>query len=653
MAKIVNARAYANNEVAFVAWETDPGFIPGCLGFDVVRERLDDAGAVIEARSLAAYVAFTGQSNPDWLPQNTAVWPVQKYNWRDLTLRRRRDKLGVRVENEIIRYAIRAVGRFADGMEEVVPASETHFDPATNSRVPNVYLGNPLKLGYLTAAVRTNNVTVTRQRGQFTSTFTNGILSSQYLIRVLEEDDGKIGDGELSQRLKNPDDKTRRYLAGDVLSTIRQFFGRQGGTFHAALYELEDDELLGILERAAPRLRLILSDAGGKKPVFDTRNEEARKHLRELADKSGASFTMQDRLFNGSGHIGHNKFVVWSNGAGQPQAVLTGSTNWTWSGVCGQSNNLVVIDEPAVAQAFKDYWQRLHDDPQPVPAATSDSNPNANQSDALKLADRTPVITALNGGGSAELWFSPNMPGKKQPPAAKAKPSAPPPDMARLFSLMRRANEMIMFAVFLPAKAGRNSIISEAINLGLKDSSLQVIGAISDPMAWGHKGDTDATGGKRITSDSPFIIREGGINVVRATALTDKEVGSGLGDFVTTEILTTGKAIIHDKILVIDPLDPVNCVVAFGSHNLGYKASYSNDENLVIVKGHADLALAYAVHVLDVYDHYRFRAAEAEQAAERVRKGLPKKDPLKGGFLNRQDIWQNTASRIISAYFAR
>ena len=115
MATIVKARAYANNEVAFLAWKTDPPELPGCLGFDIVRERLDAAGAVDEAKSLAVYVAFKDQANPKWLPQTTAVWPVQKYNWRDLTLRRRRDSLGVRVENEVVRYRTAQLGGSSPG----------------------------------------------------------------------------------------------------------------------------------------------------------------------------------------------------------------------------------------------------------------------------------------------------------------------------------------------------------------------------------------------------------------------------------------------------------------------------------------------------------------------------------------------------------
>src|SRR5262249_18382037 len=62
----------------------------------------------------------------------------------------------------------------------------------------------------------------------------------------------------------------------------------------------------------------------------------------------------------------------------------------------------------------------------------------------------------------------------------------------------------------------------------------------------------------------------------------------------------------HNKIVVIDPFSD-DCVVITGSHNLGYRASHNNDENMVIVHGHRPLAEAYASHVLDLYDHYAWR----------------------------------------------
>jgi phosphatidylserine/phosphatidylglycerophosphate/cardiolipin synthase-like enzyme len=170
---------------------------------------------------------------------------------------------------------------------------------------------------------------------------------------------------------------------------------------------------------------------------------------------------------------------------------------------------------------------------------------------------------------------------------------------------------------------------------------------------WGYQASQKTPAGKKVPAWSPHVFQQGGVSVVRATALTDKEIGRALGDFQIDETLTVGRAIIHDKVLVVDPLDPVNCMVAFGSHNMGYKAAYSNDENLVIVRGHKALALAYAAHVLDVYDHYRFRAVEAELSADKkkgTRTGTAT-DPRWDGFLDTTDGWQTKASRRLARYF--
>lgn len=72
------------------------------------------------------------------------------------------------------------------------------------------------------------------------------------------------------------------------------------------------------------------------------------------------------------------------------------------------------------------------------------------------------------------------------------------------------------------------------------------------------------------------------------------------------ELNRAGHAIIHDKIVVVDPFSD-NCVVVTGSHNLGYQASYNNDENMAIIREHRAIAEAYAAHCLDVYDHYAWR----------------------------------------------
>ena len=67
-------------------------------------------------------------------------------------------------------------------------------------------------------------------------------------------------------------------------------------------------------------------------------------------------------MFNGSGHIGHNKFIVDVDDAGTPKSVLTGSTNWTLSGIMrARSNNCIRIDDDKIAAGFRPYWRRLYE----------------------------------------------------------------------------------------------------------------------------------------------------------------------------------------------------------------------------------------------------------------------------------------------------
>ena len=67
-----------------------------------------------------------------------------------------------------------------------------------------------------------------------------------------------------------------------------------------------------------------------------------------------------------------------------------------------------------------------------------------------------------------------------------------------------------------------------------------------------------------------------------------------------------GFAIIHSKVLVIDPFagDPT---VVTGSHNFSLSASENNDENFVIVRGDTTLAEAYAVNIDSAWRHYAAR----------------------------------------------
>jgi hypothetical protein len=666
MAKITSANAWANNEVAYVAWNTDAKILD-CLGFEVTRVYLDAAGNVAKRPDgsedrvkCAAWVAFKGQHNPDWVPQDTGVWPVQKFSWRDLTLRKRRDGMKRRPDEVTVRYEIRPVGDMRPGLV-AVPSNgrEKAMIPKRDGKgkvvlgadkkplkvLGDAYVGKPRPLGYLGPAFSTQPVTVTTQHPPFRSTFTNGILAAQWLSNVLNED-GVIEKNELIDKISNPDDPHRKYLAGDVLPLMHGFFARPG-RFVAALYELEDEEFQALIVDNKDRVEVILANTGADAAGnWDARNAPARKTLR-----AALGSRLQDRMFNNSIHIGHNKFVVHLDAAGTAQAVLTGSTNWTSTGVAGQTNNALVIDDTTVAQAYLEYWTRMHDDdalPKAKPKLSSTMK-DSQQGASFRSANEATSIVALGGGVEVHTWFSPNMPQRKKP-TSKTKLAPVPPDLQEVYRRMRLAKEAVIFLAFYPGQKGVDCMIGEAIEVGRKDRKLVVVGAVSSPQAMPNyvakKKDKD-TDEILVEGDSPATFEDGNVAIVRAARIDEKTL---VGDLGVEQLTAKGGigAIIHDKIAVIDPLS-ADCAVILGSHNLGFKASYSNDENLVIVTGHRALAVAYAVHVLDVYDHYRFRAIENER----------KKKGKKGwsGFLEVDDHWQDHyvdgTKGAVARYFAQ
>ena len=123
-----------------------------------------------------------------------------------------------------------------------------------------------------------------------------------------------------------------------------------------------------------------------------------------------------------------------------------------------------------------------------------------------------------------------------------------------------------------------------------------------------------------------IILRPNLITIISPAAIEDEF------SYWQQELLKTSPfahAIIHDKIIVVDPFLPESCTVVTGSHNLGLKASYSNDENLVIIRNNLAIAEAYSTHVTDIYDHYRWRNL------------IKKKGKAAWDSLEEKDSWQN------------
>lgn len=538
------AIAIANNDTVFLSWCYDEK-IPQCMGFAVYRR--DSTG---QKMALPAWVGFKGGSNPDWQHKDTTVWPVQKLGWRDFTATR----------GETYTYDIVPLTGKPDGLKPLAGKTLT-----------------------------TDRVTLTPKRGSFSTYFTKGILATQALTHVVKPK--KKGDAPdstvLEGHIDKPGDPLRVKLAGQILEGLTALLDRaakNGGACYFALYELSDPELVDRLIAAKAYIHVILGNTG----TDDAENHPWRVKLK------AAGVEVTDRMV-ANDHIAHNKFCLYADAGGTARAVLTGSTNWTPTGLCTQSNNSVVIESDDIAAAYLAFWKRLKSD-------------GGQQAQELRTVNRTTQGKAVIDGASATSWYSPNTQQISKP----AKGAATPVDMRAVFDAMAQAQNAILFLVFQP---GNPSIVEYAAACENAKPGLLVYGAATDPQVNNsfqtvliHRTTKDA----QTIDDKNSVIPASG--VATQFAYWQKELLK----------LPSAHAIIHNKIVVIDPMSPARCCVVTGSHNLGYRASYNNDENFVMVKGHLQLAQAYAAHVMDVYDHYRWRFTLKSTSIKNAFSGLDK-----------------------------
>jgi phosphatidylserine/phosphatidylglycerophosphate/cardiolipin synthase-like enzyme len=571
------AIAFSNNDIAVVAWTFDRR-LDGCLGFAIHQIDID---ANNKETVLPALAHFANQDKG--LRLTTEQAPVQKFWWKDLFAKRGGT------------YQYRIVPMGGSPGATLTPLA-----------------GVPPLLS--------NKVTLTPERPPFHVYFNRGITATQALSHELND---KPSVPALAPHILDPSDPIRINLMGQLQEGVTSLLARAdkgGGVIHAALYELNDPNGLEKQLQANPKSRtVILGNEQSVDPQTKEAIEDADSKNREALKAAGVSVI--DRIL-GKGDIPHNKFMVLTEN-NAPTAVLTGSTNWTSTGLCTQTNNALVIESADVAKRYLDYWNALkadidaaHGDEKKLQSKTLRDFAHANNANAIAK----PI--SLGNGVTVEVMFSPNTPGKltKTPDA--------PNDMKRIFDLIDGAKQAVLFLAFDP---GNNSILDAAGRALARNPDLFVRGALTSPVralnfsAALHQGgatesdDSDgdvgghgshAGGGVRVVGEPGQPKKKGAklpsaqpdSRAVPAGAVTANDAfGAWEG-----ELAKYGFAIIHNKIVVIDPFSD-NCTVVTGSHNLGFRASHNNDENMVIIRGHRGLAEAYACHVLDLYDHYAWR----------------------------------------------
>jgi phosphatidylserine/phosphatidylglycerophosphate/cardiolipin synthase-like enzyme len=565
----IELKVYDNGDHTCLVWLTAGAKpIAGCRGFAIRRVK-----QVGDHKDVDGYLhGAVGFSDTDKLdPKSPWKHPVQRFLWWDYLID----------PGDTVQYS-------------VVPV----VGPDKDHLALDTALASPL----------TPPMKITGQSTPHISAYFNkGIVAAQWVSRALEKTPQGSKITELVASGGNP---LRNALSGllrpQILSLLKDAQTKNGKIF-AALYELNDTELIPALEAFGRDCNLILANGafGPKKP---DENAKARAQLRNKV-------TVIDRMVT-PGHFAHNKFVVFCNSAGDPLRVLTGSTNWTASGLCTQANNGLVIDDPGVAGDYLDAWERLR-------AAGNEYTPE------LKAGNSTAKTFQLDGC-SVTPWF-----------AATTKAQ----DLEYARKLIDAAREGILFLFFNPGAYSKEphkwTLLQNVLarqqaepNLYVRGVVNQQIAGLTEPLAPGAADAvaTDATASPVTLYRSGAAPRQLGHDV-----LVPHNIKTQFHAW-EKELLGASMVNIHSKVIVLDPFGE-HPVVMTGSHNLGFKASSANDDNLAIIQGNAPLAAAYAINIIAIFGTYRWNSyVEADRADPGVWHGLQDNDQWQSGYLKGDDL---------------
>ena len=550
----IEVRVVANADEATVVWQSDSR-IGDCRGFALLREGREPSGVTVES-ILHTSVGFADQKPhpPPGTFRPSTEWPIQRFLWSDYDAERF-DQVRDRV--------VPIIGR-AGALQRAPENQQSDWSAwarATTGQTPglNAY-------------------------------FNRGIVAAQWLRRRLAVPASEERKA-LKDVISDPTSKIREFLAGQDRVALLALLDEAEASrqqIYAALYELNDPELIPRLKALGERCNLVLANGAFSATTPD-------ENLDASNDLAASEVALHHRLV-GSGHFAHNKFVVVCDHEGKPLRVWTGSTNWTVTGLCTQANNALLIDDQTVARAFLDYWNRLL-------AAGDDYPPE------LADTDSTPMITNV-GSSHVTTWLTPVR--KKV-------------DLADARTLINGARQGILFLMFNP---GPKETLFDDI-LARRDAGVFVHGVINqDPGGRQTPKVLLLDRGKELPSDPGVIL----------PANVSEDFG-----FWEQELRSYSLAMVHSKVIVIDPFG-AHPVVMTGSHNMGPKASAKNDDNLVLIENAPGLAGEYAVNVLSIYSQYKWRFNMLPKPSTRstVKGAKPKQSSARRWQgLRDDDTWQD------------
>jgi phosphatidylserine/phosphatidylglycerophosphate/cardiolipin synthase-like enzyme len=342
-------------------------------------------------------------------------------------------------------------------------------------------------------------------------------------------------------------------------------------------------------------LRQALDRGAEVKVVYHHRQKDAKDKTagenEEAAKEAKLAKVCVQRKANPQSAIMHDKFVVLLKKTGRkfvPQAVWTGSTNWTDGAIYGQLNVGHAVYDPGVAATYEALFQLLHTDPEAAELKK-------------ELAKLTPVSLPLPKSHRTWAIFSPQ---------SKL-------DMIDLYArISSEAKCLMVCAPFELHEKIRKAFLKkpkDTLHYLLLDKE-KSLGKPEEVEV--QEGDPRNTIGVATTLSSPLHDFQGKL-------LEGKE------SFLHAGIH------IHSKIILADPFgsDPI---LATGSANYSKNSTVNNDSNTLVIRGNTAVTDIYATEFMRMFEHYHFRASLA--AAQKKAGKKFKSEPMA---LKETDAWSD------------
>ncbi|SIT57227.1 Phospholipase D domain-containing protein [Mesorhizobium prunaredense] len=448
--------------------------------------------------------------------------------------------------------------------------------------------------GHLTegASVQFEVTTEAEREGTHSVWFNRGAIASH--AYATDHDNKKIteemvldvsDDGEIK-------DRTVAWLSRGLAEACLRYINsaKVGEGLRVCAYEFTYLPVLFALRRAMDRgvdVRIVYHySKKDKDPNFDAIE---KAEIPEFADIGGESIQVLFQRTRTS--IPHNKFIVRLVD-GKPVEVWTGSTNFTDTGMFGQTNVGHVVRDGSVAEKYLAYWELVKGDLTGKNMVAETVALSGNPSGAIGEATTVPFFSPRIADNMLD-WY-----------AARIRNARSFAGITLAFNV---ANN-ILGGLAAENDALRLAILENPSTKAVKDAEFKNRGrlAFSNGAILGKTFIKYKQGGAKVTP-----VANGELDQWYISEELARPINRGHVFFV------------HSKFVMIDPLseDPLICS---GSANFSVNSLEGNDENMLLIRGDKRVADIYFTEFDRIFRHFYSRDAINRIAAKKPPKD---KDP--------------------------